>query len=145
MATIERTAPIDVPRGLKGVIVTDTSVGDVHGAEGFYHYRGFSAVELAENRSFEDVWHLMFHGSLPDAARRAAFTAETAALRHLPAEVRGHCPRSPAPPRRPDPSRACGPRCRWPGRPPGSARCTTWAPGAGWPTRWPHAPSYRPC
>ncbi|MDX6356758.1 MAG: citrate synthase [Streptomyces sp.] len=92
MATTERTAPIDVPRGLKGVIVTDTSVGDVRGAEGFYHYREYSAVELAESRTFEDVWHLMFHGSLPDAPRRAAFAAETAALRHLSAEVREALP-----------------------------------------------------
>ena len=87
MPTTEPSAPIDVPRGLKGVIVTETSVGDVRGAEGFYHYREFSAVELAETRGFEDVWHLMFHGTLPDAGEYAAFRARTAALRHLPAEV----------------------------------------------------------
>jgi citrate synthase len=87
MPTTEQNAPIDVPRGLKGVIVTDTSIGDVRGTEGFYHYREFSAVELAESRGFEDVWHLMFHGVLPDAAERAEFTARTAALRHLPADV----------------------------------------------------------
>src|SRR5882757_5985578 len=92
MPTTERNAPIEVPRGLKGVIVTDTSVGDVQGAAGFYHCREYSAVELAETRTFEDVWHLMFHGSLPDAPRRAAFTAETAALRHLSAEVREALP-----------------------------------------------------
>ena len=87
MPTTEPSAPIDVPRGLKGVIVTETSIGDVRGAEGFYHYREFSAVELAETRGFEDVWHLMFHGTLPDAGEYAAFRARTAALRHLPAEV----------------------------------------------------------
>ncbi|MFJ4408724.1 citrate synthase/methylcitrate synthase [Streptomyces sp. NPDC088910] len=87
MPTTEQNAPIDVPRGLKGVIVTDTCVGDVRGLEGFYHYREYSAVELAESRGFEDVWHLMFHGALPDAAERAAFTVRTAALRHLPADV----------------------------------------------------------
>jgi citrate synthase len=87
MPTTEQNAPIDVPRGLKGVIVTDTAIGDVRGTEGFYHYREFSAVELADKRGFEDVWHLMFHGTLPDAAERAEFTARTAALRHLPADV----------------------------------------------------------
>ncbi|WP_328911953.1 MULTISPECIES: citrate synthase [unclassified Streptomyces] len=92
MPTIESTAPIDVPRGLKGVIVTETALGDVRGAEGFYHYREFSAVELAESRGFEDVWHLMFHGTLPDVAERAAFTVRTAALRHLPAEVTAALP-----------------------------------------------------
>ncbi|MFJ2955200.1 citrate synthase/methylcitrate synthase [Streptomyces sp. NBC_00669] len=87
MPTTEPSAPIDVPRGLKGVVVTETSIGDVRGAEGFYHYREYSAVELARTRTFEDVWHLMFHGALPDAAELAAFRARTAELRHLPADV----------------------------------------------------------
>ncbi|MGA5133939.1 citrate synthase/methylcitrate synthase [Streptomyces olivoreticuli] len=82
----------EVPRGLAGVVVTDTALGDVRGREGFYHYRQFSAVELAASRSFEDVWHLMFRGALPDAAQRAAFAAETAALRRLPADVRDALP-----------------------------------------------------
>ncbi|WP_431041787.1 citrate synthase/methylcitrate synthase [Streptomyces sp. P1-3] len=87
MPTRETNAPIAVPRGLAGVVVTDTRVGDVRGREGFYHYRQYSAVELARTRTFEDVWHLMFHGELPDAEGRAAFAAETAALRRLPADV----------------------------------------------------------
>ncbi|NUS12396.1 MAG: citrate synthase [Streptomyces sp.] len=84
--------PLDVPRGLKGLIVTDTVLGDVRGAEGFYHYREFSAVDLAASRGFEDVWHLMALGTLPTAEERAAFTRRTAALRHLPAEVRDALP-----------------------------------------------------
>ncbi|MEU9193713.1 citrate synthase/methylcitrate synthase [Streptomyces hundungensis] len=86
------TAPAAVPRGLAGVVVTDTELGDVRGREGFYHYRQYSAVELAHSRTFEDVWHLMFHGELPDAAARAAFTARTARLRHLPEGVRRALP-----------------------------------------------------
>ncbi|MEV6553591.1 citrate synthase/methylcitrate synthase [Streptomyces sp. NPDC051597] len=81
------TTTTSVPRGLAGVVVTDTALGDVRGREGFYHYRQYSAVELAQSRGFEDVWHLMFHGELPDAAARADFTARTAALRRLPREV----------------------------------------------------------
>ncbi|SEG77513.1 citrate synthase [Actinacidiphila yanglinensis] len=87
MPTTEPSAPIDVPRGLKGVVVTETSIGDVRGAEGFYHYREYSAVDLAQTRTFEDVWHLMFHGTLPDAAELATFRARTAALRHLSPDV----------------------------------------------------------
>ncbi|WP_406113395.1 citrate synthase [Streptomyces sp. NBC_01014] len=79
---------ITAPRGLAGVVVTDTALGDVRGREGFYHYRQYSAVDLAQTRSFEDVWYLMVHGALPDAAQSAAFTARTAELRRLPAEVR---------------------------------------------------------
>ncbi|MGD1223719.1 MULTISPECIES: citrate synthase [Streptomyces] len=83
---------VDVPRGLAGVVVTDTRLGDVRGLEGFYHYRQYSAVELAQTRGFEDVWHLLVHGGLPDAAERAAFTARTARLRRLPDEVRTALP-----------------------------------------------------
>lgn len=85
-------ARVDVPRGLAGVVVTDTRVGDVRGAEGFYHYRQYSAVDLAKTRGFEDVWHLLVHGDLPDAERGAAFAAETAALRRLPEQVRAALP-----------------------------------------------------
>lgn len=88
-----RTAPlVQVPRGLAGVVVTDTEIGDVRGAEGFYHYRQYSAVELARTRGFEDVWHLLVHGDLPDPGQRAAFTAEVAGLRQLPDEVREALP-----------------------------------------------------
>ncbi|MEV4879576.1 citrate/2-methylcitrate synthase [Streptomyces cyaneofuscatus] len=76
-----------VPRGLAGVVVTDTALGDVRGREGFYHYRQFSAIELAQTRGFEDVWYLMFHGELPDRAAAADFAARTASLRALPADV----------------------------------------------------------
>ncbi|MFE2422394.1 citrate synthase/methylcitrate synthase [Streptomyces hokutonensis] len=83
---------IEVPRGLAGVVVTDTRIGDVRGTEGFYHYRQYSAVELAQTRGFEDVWHLLAHGELPDAEQSAAFAAETAALRRLPDQVRAALP-----------------------------------------------------
>ncbi|NUS30454.1 MAG: citrate synthase/methylcitrate synthase [Streptomyces sp.] len=92
--SVNRTSAtlVDVPRGLAGVVVTDTEIGDVRGIEGFYHYRQYSAVELARTRSFEDVWHLLVHGALPDAVRSAAFAAETAALRRLPEGVRAALP-----------------------------------------------------
>ncbi|MFF5856421.1 citrate synthase/methylcitrate synthase [Streptomyces sp. NPDC012751] len=93
-ATAPSTATplIDAPRGLAGVVVAETEVGDVRGREGFYHYRQYPAVALARTRSFEDVWHLLVHGTLPDARRGAAFAAETAALRRLPGEVRAALP-----------------------------------------------------
>ncbi|ROQ70075.1 citrate synthase [Streptomyces sp. 840.1] len=92
MTTMTGSAPLDVPRGLAGVVVTDTALGDVRGREGFYHYRQYSAIELAQNRSFEDVWYLMTEGELPGPAARAGFATRTAALRRLPAEVRDALP-----------------------------------------------------
>ena len=79
---------IEVPRGLKGVIVAETGLSDVRGREGFYHYRRYSAIELAEKRTFEDVWHLMLFGELPDGEQRSVFQKRTAPLRHLPDPVR---------------------------------------------------------
>ncbi|HEX7167125.1 MAG TPA: citrate synthase [Acidimicrobiales bacterium] len=75
---------IDVPQGLKGVVVTETEVGDVRGYEGFYHYRQYSAIDLAEQRTLECVWHLLFEGELPTAAQRDRFIEEIAPLRRIP-------------------------------------------------------------
>ena len=74
----------DVPAGLEGVVVAETTIGDVRGQEGFFHYRQYSAVDLAETRSLEDVWHLLFRGELPDAAASAAFAEEVRQRRAMP-------------------------------------------------------------
>jgi citrate synthase len=58
---------ITAPAGLKGVVVADTAIGDVRGAEGFYHYREHSAVELARQATFEAVWALVVDGELTPA------------------------------------------------------------------------------
>ncbi len=77
--------PPSVPPGLKGVEVTDTTIGDVRGAEGFYHYRQYSAVGLAAERSLEDVWRLLFDGDLPTTAEQSrGFAAEATAARAIP-------------------------------------------------------------
>jgi citrate synthase len=82
----------DVPRGLEGVVVSETTVGDVRGLEGFFHYRQYSAVELAEKRSLEDVWFLLFTGALPSPSESAEFRRETSALRALPPGLQGLLP-----------------------------------------------------
>lgn len=136
MPTMTNGTPLDVPRGLAGVVVTETALGDVRGREGFYHYRQYSAIELAQTRSFEDVWYLMFHGELPGPAARADFASRTAAMRRLPPEVRGALPaiaRAGAVSAR---SRGCAPHCRCSAPRPASARCTTSMPTGAAATRW---------
>lgn len=78
---------IDVPRGLNGVAVTDTTIGDVLGDEGRFHYRGHDAAVLARTRSFDEVWHLVAVGHLPDPDELAAFSARVAAARTVPASL----------------------------------------------------------
>jgi len=82
----------DVPRGLEGVVVAETAIGDVRGLEGFYHYRQYDAVELAETRTLEDVWHLLFNGALPSLAERRRFLDEIAPLREIPDDVQAILP-----------------------------------------------------
>jgi citrate synthase len=84
--------PIEVPPGLRNVVVTTTELGDVRGQEGFYHYRQYSAIELARSKTMEDVWFLVLEGRLPNKAERARFIAEIAPLRVLPAEVKAVLP-----------------------------------------------------
>jgi citrate synthase len=93
MAHIEEVLPAGppapglAPRGLEGVAVAETSVGDVRGEEGFFHYRGYDATELARRCSFEQVWHLLLRGHLPDERELRAFREEAAAGRRLPSGV----------------------------------------------------------
>jgi citrate synthase len=81
------SAPSIAPAGLEGVAVAETSVGDVRGEEGFFHYRGYNAVELARRCSFEQVWHLLSEAELPDDRQLREFTKRTVEARALPQRV----------------------------------------------------------
>ena len=83
---------IDVPRGLTNVVATETELSDVRGQEGFYHYRQYSATDLARSRSVEDVWQLLLDGHLPDRAEQRVFAAEIASEAALSAELRDALP-----------------------------------------------------
>ncbi len=88
LARLATVGPAEVPRGLNGVVVANTEIGDVRGTEGFYHYRQYSAVELATSRPLEDVWRLLVDGSLPETqAERSSFTDEVRPLRTVPPTV----------------------------------------------------------
>ena len=79
---------IDVPRGLTNVVAANTRLGDVRGHEGFYHYRQYSAIDLAREPTFEEAWYLLLFGDLPDAERLSAFRTRVAAARGIPDTVR---------------------------------------------------------
>ena len=76
------------PRGLKGVIVADTALGDVRGLEGFYHYRQYSAPELAAKPHVRGRVVPALRGRPADARTRAtSIRPASRAARHLPAAV----------------------------------------------------------
>nr|WP_274638095.1 citrate/2-methylcitrate synthase [Microbacterium bovistercoris] len=80
-AVMHHSGRIEVPRGLAGVVVAETGLSDVHGDEGWFQYRDRSAVGLAASASFEDVWHLLLIGDLPDPAQRRVFAERIARAR----------------------------------------------------------------
>jgi citrate synthase len=85
-------AGMDLPPGLEGVIVAETGLGDVRGEEGFFHYRQYSAIDLASACALEDVWYLLFFGDIPRPAERSRFDAQVRAMRDLPPALRAQLP-----------------------------------------------------
>ena len=74
------------PRGLAGVAVADTTIGDVRGEQGFFHYRQYDATELARSRTYADVCALVLDGALPGAGDTTSL-ARLARGRALPPSV----------------------------------------------------------
>jgi len=81
---VRHPGELDAPKGLAGVTVAETEVGGVRGREGFFHYRQYAATDLARQRTFDDVWHLLLVGELPASTReREAFLDRVRPLRAL--------------------------------------------------------------
>ncbi len=69
--------------GLEGIVAARTEVSMVDGANGRLVYRGYVLADLAEDMSFEEVAHLLWHGRLPTRAEVDALTLELAGWRTL--------------------------------------------------------------
>jgi citrate synthase len=69
--------------GLEGIVAAQTAISMVDGANGRLVYRGYVIADLAEDMSFEEVAHLLWHGRLPTRAELDALTLELAASRTL--------------------------------------------------------------
>lgn len=69
--------------GLEGVIVAQTEISHVDGANGQLIYRGGHHIEEVADRTYEEIVHLLLYGHLPDPAELAATTAELAQQRDL--------------------------------------------------------------
>jgi citrate synthase len=73
--------PTAAAAGLEGVVVADTMLSDVDGERGRLVIRGHDIEALAPQVDFESVCALLWQGSLPGAAARAALGAELGAAR----------------------------------------------------------------
>ena len=72
---------------LSGVEAGNTALCTVGETGNDLHYRGYDILDIAEAATFEEIAHLLVHGSLPGKAQLAAYEQKLARLRGLPAPV----------------------------------------------------------
>lgn len=73
---------------LSGVTAGNTALCTVGRSGNDLHYRGYDILDVAERCEFEEIAHLLVHGTLPTRTQLAAYKAKLKALRGLPAAVK---------------------------------------------------------
>ncbi|MFD2648209.1 2-methylcitrate synthase [Devosia albogilva] len=73
---------------LSGVAAGNTALCTVGRTGNDLHYRGYDILDLAESSEFEEVAHLLVHGTLPTVAQLRAYKQRLKAMRGLPQAVR---------------------------------------------------------
>ncbi len=73
---------------LAGVVAGNTALSTVGASGDELRYRGYDVKELAGACEYEEVAHLLIHGTLPDAAQLRAYKEKLRSLRGLPAAVK---------------------------------------------------------
>jgi len=73
--------------GLRGVVIANTRICNVDGANGRLIYRGYLVQDLAQRATFEEVTYLLLYEKLPDSAELEAFRRRLREQQRLPAEV----------------------------------------------------------
>jgi 2-methylcitrate synthase len=69
---------------LSGTVAGNTAVCTVGRTGNDLHYRGYDILDFAESAEFEEVAHLLIHGTLPTLAQLQAYKAKLKKLRGLP-------------------------------------------------------------
>jgi 2-methylcitrate synthase len=73
---------------LSGVEAGSTALCTVGRSGNDLHYRGYDILDIAERCTFEEIAHLLVHGTLPTEVQLAAYKAKLRSLRGLPAAVK---------------------------------------------------------
>jgi 2-methylcitrate synthase len=88
----ESVAPIaNKPKksvALSGVPAGNTALCTVGRTGNDLHDRGYDILDIAEQCEFEEIAHLLVHGTLPNKAELVAYKAKLRAMRGLPGAVR---------------------------------------------------------
>jgi len=92
--TVTTTAPAAAPAfkpkksvALSGVVAGNSALCSVGRSGNDLHYRGYDILEFADQAEFEEIAHLLIHGTLPNKAELAAYKQKLRALRGLPAQL----------------------------------------------------------
>jgi len=73
---------------LSGTEAGNTAVCTVGRTGNDLHYRGYDILDFAEQAEFEEIAHLIIHGSLPNASEIKAYKTKLKSLRGLPQAVK---------------------------------------------------------
>ena len=87
----ETTTPGFKPKksvALSGTVAGNTAICTVGRTGNDLHYRGYDILDVAEAAEFEEIAHLLIHGTLPNAAELRAYKAKLRALRGIPSAVK---------------------------------------------------------
>ncbi|GIM48369.1 citrate synthase 1 [Collibacillus ludicampi] len=74
--------------GLEGIVVAETELSLVDGINGLLVYRNHWARDLAIEKTFEEVAHLLWYGHLPDREELNRLKSQLVANRTLPSYVK---------------------------------------------------------
>jgi 2-methylcitrate synthase len=81
---------------LSGTVAGNTAICTVGRTGNDLHYRGYDILDFADEAEFEEIAHLLIHGSLPNRAELVAYKERLRALRGLPAALCGVLEQIPA-------------------------------------------------
>jgi citrate synthase len=83
---MEECKPI-LNTGLRGVVIAESRICEVDGANGRLIYRGYLVQDLAKNASFEEATYLLLYEKLPDSAELEEFKGQLREQQGLPDAV----------------------------------------------------------
>jgi len=72
---------------LSGVVVGNTALCTVGRTGNDLHYRGYDILDIAEECEFEEIAHLLVHGTLPNRVELTRYKAKLRSYRGIPAAV----------------------------------------------------------
>lgn len=75
------------PKGLEGIVATNSSICWINGDAGVLAYRGIDIHELASKSTFEETVYLLWNGHLPNRRELDEFAGRLKNSRRLPPQI----------------------------------------------------------